>query len=605
MDNFLSFKQPILEETKQRELMFRRWESICKNMSGKVEDKYKSVKKIDKNESLCCKPFWKSLIYRHNDGSKSSRTSTLEQKFISILLNEEDEISKVVNKVVVQDPEFYKKLDLFYDHSKEWDTAKNVSEYFYGYKYFVGLRSKKTMIKMSFLSNHGNNMNRIHHRNENSLMTNQKITRFNRGLRTDTDDQSTLPEKRTRRSHKKKKSIMNEELFKSLNCLEKRSHKRKSKDPVNQLDTNLDGNSGNADTFKEKSFLPTGVFYSRICRSIIANWIDEKTKRQVKVPFKIMDYGLQKCSIYAIIARCLRIAELEKIIEQYNNLSEDQINKILTAMSEAAWPEKMYTAIIQGEYEEYMKIEKRFASLMNLSKSDDSFNPMWKQNKTKEDDYEEEPEEESRKKEEQKAKEEEQQRKEKMKEQQKEKLKEQEKTPSNENNILTNGTMKTIEEKPKGRPQKRTKSKADTNKDKDNNQGEKKRIKTSDADGPLPIGVYFYQGAYVANWWETTVKKQHKVPFKISEYGGKLAKTLAVVSRTLRSSNVNDVKLILTKMDTQENCIKLDYLSLASMAIKTYRSLKGKKYPVMNNTNNVNVNNMNNIAINNVNSKKI
>ncbi|ANQ07188.1 Uncharacterized protein PCOAH_00015100 [Plasmodium coatneyi] len=98
---------------------------------------------------------------------------------------------------------------------------------------------------------------------------------------------------------------------------------------------------------------------------------------------------------------------------------------------------------------------------------------------------------------------------------------------------------------------------------------EKRKVKQSYHNAEnLPIGVYFYQGSYVANWWETQQKKQFKVPFKISEHGITKAKNLAIISRIIRSSSVQQVNFILSQMEQTKDITKLDYGAMAALAEK-------------------------------------
>ncbi|CAA9991293.1 conserved Plasmodium protein, unknown function [Plasmodium knowlesi strain H] len=98
---------------------------------------------------------------------------------------------------------------------------------------------------------------------------------------------------------------------------------------------------------------------------------------------------------------------------------------------------------------------------------------------------------------------------------------------------------------------------------------ERKKVKPSYRNSEnLPTDVYFYQGSYVANWWETQQKKQFKVPFKISEHGIIKAKNLAIISRIIRSSSVQQVNSILSQIEETENITDLNYSAIATLASK-------------------------------------
>ncbi|CAD2102640.1 transcription factor with AP2 domain(s), putative [Plasmodium vinckei lentum] len=240
-------------------------------------------------------------------------------------------------------------------------------------------------------------------------------------------------------------------------------------------------------------YLPTGVFYSRVSRSFIANWIDDKTKKQIKMPYKISEFGVEKCMILAILSRNLRISNINSCLKYYDKLTEDQKEQMLQAIRTTQKSEKLFNDILKP----------------NIKNITNSINDMCSA------------------------------------------------STSNSNKNNENET-KSLNVK--------------------NKVIEKKKVKQSYNNAEkLPTGVYFYQGSYVANWWETNQKKQFKVPFKISEYGMTRAKNLAIISRLIRSSSIQEVNLILTQMEQNKNITKLNYTTILNLAFK-YMKNPPKKY---------------------------
>ncbi|CRG95216.1 transcription factor with AP2 domain(s), putative [Plasmodium gallinaceum] len=290
-----------------------------------------------------------------------------------------------------------------------------------------------------------------------------------------------------------------EEVYDRLNFLEKRSYKNKYKDnnnlsmnyPYNNRlpnDKCYEDNSDESKVVKYK-YLPTGVFYSRVSKSFIANWIDDKTKKQIKIPYKISEFGVEKCMILAILSRNLRISNLNNVLKYYDNLTLDQKEKMLQAIRTTQKSEKLFNEILKQN-------NKDITNIVN------SNNVVSKNNESDQ------------------------------------------KNISLKKNLI-----------------------------------EKKKIKQSyNNSEKLPTGVYFYQGSYVANWWETNQKKQFKVPFKISEYGITRAKNLAIISRLIRSSSAQEVNLLLTQMEQNKNITKLNYTTISNLAFKYIKNQPKKDF---------------------------
>ncbi|SBT39694.1 hypothetical protein POVWA1_040530 [Plasmodium ovale wallikeri] len=303
-----------------------------------------------------------------------------------------------------------------------------------------------------------------------------------------------------------------EEVYERLNYLEKRSHRNKLRTENNNNNNNSSVNKNNNSNLNNNpnctsnniqndsksneencddskvikyKYLPTGVFYSRVSRSFIANWIDDKTKKQIKMPYKIAEFGVEKCMILAILSRNLRISNLNNSLKYYDNLTADQKEKMLQAIRTTQKSEKLFNDILKPNSKD---------------------------------------------------------------------------TPNATNNgsppQATSSIKKNSDTELKNVPVKKSVI-------------DKKKVKqTNNNSEKLPTGVYFYQGSYVANWWETNKKKQYKVPFKISEYGMTRAKNLAIISRLIRSSSAQEVNLILTQMEENKSISKLNYATISSLAFK-------------------------------------
>ncbi|SBT79914.1 transcription factor with AP2 domain(s), putative [Plasmodium malariae] len=250
-------------------------------------------------------------------------------------------------------------------------------------------------------------------------------------------------------------------------------------------------NSDEGKVIKYK-YLPTGVFYSRVSRSFIANWIDDKTKKQIKMPYKISEFGVEKCMILAILSRNLRISNLNNALKYYDNLTADQKEKMLQTIRTTQKSEKLFNDILKPNNNDFIHIINSTCPITithaNKNEENESKNTVVKKN-----------------------------------------IMEKKKAKQNYNN------------------------------------SEK-----------LPTGVYFYQGSYVANWWETNQKKQFKVPFKISEYGITRAKNLAIISRLIRSSSIQEVNLILTQIEQNKNITKLNYSTISNLAFKYVKNTPKK-----------------------------
>ncbi|SBS85744.1 hypothetical protein POVCU2_0033160 [Plasmodium ovale curtisi] len=273
-----------------------------------------------------------------------------------------------------------------------------------------------------------------------------------------------------------------EEVYERLNYLEKRSYRNKlrtennnnnnssvSKNNNSNLNNSPNCTSNNIQNDSKSNeenyddsnvikykYLPTGVFYSRVSRSFIANWIDDKTKKQIKMPYKIAEFGVEKCMILAILSRNLRISNLNNSLKYYDNLTADQKEKMLQTIRTTQKSEKLFNDILKPN-------SKDTSNATNGSPPQ-----------------------------------------------------------------ATSSIKKNSDTESKNVPVKKSVI-------------DKKKVKqTNNNSEKLPTGVYFYQGSYVANWWETNQKKQYKVPFKISEYGMTRAKNLAIISRLIRSANGRD-----------------------------------------------------------------
>ncbi|SOV18005.1 transcription factor with AP2 domain(s) [Plasmodium gaboni] len=359
---------------------------------------------------------------------------------------------------------------------------------------------------------------------------------------------NTTQNKRKTQNGEKNTNTTNKELdefYSKLNYLEKRSYKNRYRNENNTNKNNNNNNNNNInssngrssysnqlsnDKYNEENsddgkvikykYLPTGVFYSRVSKSFIANWIDDKTKKQIKIPYKISEYGIEKCMILAILSRNLRLSNLSNVLKCYDHLTDSQKEQMLHAIRTTQKSEKLFEDIIN------MNGNKKNEN--NIINNDNNMNNNTSMNNNN----------------------------------------------NNNNNNSYVGNTNIFQYKHK--------NKQNTNEHKNTpikkTLIEKKKVKqTYVNEEKLPTGVYFYQGSYVANWWETNQKKQFKVPFKISEYGIVRAKNLAIISRLIRSSSVPDINLILTQMENDHNLNDMDYTAIAELAYKYIENMARKQ----------------------------
>ncbi|PFH38102.1 AP2 domain transcription factor AP2XII-6 [Besnoitia besnoiti] len=61
-------------------------------------------------------------------------------------------------------------------------------------------------------------------------------------------------------------------------------------------------------------------------------------------------------------------------------------------------------------------------------------------------------------------------------------------------------------------------------------------------DEELPVGVYFHQQKYVANWVDPKTRRQIKVCFPIDVWGDAPARSMAVIARRQRCTDVSEVE---------------------------------------------------------------
>lgn len=355
------------------------------------------------------------------------------------------------------------------------------------------------------------------------------------------------------------------------------------------------------DAMIKYKYLPTGVFYSRVSRSFIANWIDHKTKKQIKVPYKIAEFGIEKGMILAILSRNLRINKLHNALKCYDSLTNEQKDEMLQVIKTTQKSEKLFHDLLKpgvggmprgggplsrkappdgiGTPTGVVAPNKVLPNGRNMSNGRGVTNgkvipngrgaanvplhngqspkgvtgglthqvnvPM-EQLGDQTDMLSGKPDRTT----------------EQMDEATNRPTKpthqvDQLINPPNQLPSLSNNSpSKENEQKSKRTSIRRTSL-------------ERKKVKPSYRNSEnLPTGVYFYQGSYVANWWETQQKKQFKVPFKISEHGIIKAKNLAIISRIIRSSSVQQVNSILSQIEETENITDLNYSAIATLASK-------------------------------------
>ncbi|ANQ10330.1 Uncharacterized protein PCOAH_00040780 [Plasmodium coatneyi] len=320
------------------------------------------------------------------------------------------------------------------------------------------------------------------------------------------------------------------------------------------------------DAIIKYKYLPTGVFYSRVSRSFIANWIDHKTRKQIKVPYKIAEFGIEKSMILAILSRNHRINKLQKALQCYDSLTTEQKEEMLQDIRTTQKSENLFHDLLKpsgrgtpnggdipngrgmsngkempnggvtpnGRGTPNVLLHSRAFPNGATDRQIHNVNIQMDQPIGHVDQLIGPPNQ----------------------------LIGQSNQPISQPNQLP--SLSSNNNSPKNRDQR--KPKRTTIKKKS---VEKKKIKQSYHNAEnLPTGVYFYQGSYVANWWETQQKKQFKVPFKISEHGITKAKNLAIISRIIRSSSVQEVNFILSQMEQTMDITKFDYATMAALASK-------------------------------------
>ncbi|ANQ10778.1 Uncharacterized protein PCOAH_00051670 [Plasmodium coatneyi] len=295
------------------------------------------------------------------------------------------------------------------------------------------------------------------------------------------------------------------------------------------------------DAIIKYKYLPTGVFYSRVSRSFIANWIDHKTRKQIKVPYKIAEFGIEKSMILAILSRNHRINKLQKALQCYDSLTTEQKEEMLQAIRTTQKSENLFHDLLKpgvggtpngrdipnGRGTPNALIHSRTSPNCTENRQTDQVNVQMDQ----------------------------------LIGQSNQRISQSNQIVGPPNQLPS---FSSSNNSPKNRDQRKPKrtavKKASV---------EKKKFKQlyHNAEN-LPTGVYFYQGSYVANWWETQQKKQFKVPFKISEHGITKAKNLAIISRIIRSSSVQQVTYILSQMEQTMDITKMDYATMAALAGK-------------------------------------
>ncbi|ANQ11157.1 Uncharacterized protein PCOAH_00051730 [Plasmodium coatneyi] len=310
------------------------------------------------------------------------------------------------------------------------------------------------------------------------------------------------------------------------------------------------------DAIIKYKYLPTGVFYSRVSRSFIANWIDHKTRKQIKVPYKIAEFGIEKSMILAILSRNHRINKLHNALKCYDNLTTEQKEEMLQAIRTTQKSEKLFNDLLKpsgngtsngestpnGRGTPNALLHSRASPNGITDRQTNQVNVQMDQPIGHVDQLIAPPNQLTSQSNE-------------LNGQRSHLIGPPNQLPSlSSNNNSPNRQHN--EQKPKRTTVKKTSI-------------EKRKAKQSYHKAEnLPTGVYFYQGSYVANWWETQQKKQFKVPFKISEHGITKAKNLAIISRIIRSSSVQQVNFILSQMEQTMDITKMDYATMAALASK-------------------------------------
>ncbi|ANQ09983.1 Uncharacterized protein PCOAH_00046400 [Plasmodium coatneyi] len=308
------------------------------------------------------------------------------------------------------------------------------------------------------------------------------------------------------------------------------------------------------DAIIKYKYLPTGVFYSRVSRSFIANWIDHKTRKQIKVPYKIAEFGIEKSMILAILSRNHRINKLQKALQCYDSLTTEQKEEMLQAIRTTPKSEKIFHDLLKpsgmgtpngkempnggvtpnGKGTPNAFTHSRASPNGTIDGHTNQVNVQMDQPICHVDQL----------------------------------IGQSNQLISPPNQLIGQQnqfpSLSSSNNSPKNRDHRKPKR---TTVKKTNIEKRKAKQPYHNAEN-LPTGVYFYQGSYVANWWETQQKKQFKVPFKISEHGITKAKNLAIISRIIRSSSVQQVNFILSQMEQTMDITKLDYAAMVALASK-------------------------------------
>ncbi|KOB62089.1 hypothetical protein PFHG_03862 [Plasmodium falciparum HB3] len=460
------------ERNKESEKCQKVWESIiCKGLGYSKEEIRRDVERSRREKERLLSILYgsvftgpKYLLY-----SKKWRGKTLNE-----IINEDREknLNKNNFKNMDLDSTYFCELSFGYMDTAEENDDKNKKEIT---KQMEKKNDKVPNIRKGGNTNNSQNKRKTYHGEKNANTTNKDLDEFYSKLNY-LEKRSYKNRYRNDNNNKKNNNNNNNNNNSNSNNNYYYYYSNGRSSYTNELSNEKnkynEENSDEGNVIKYK-YLPTGVFYSRVSKSFIANWIDDKTKKQVKIPYKISEYGIEKCMILAILSRNLRLSNLSNVLKYYDELTDSQKEQMLHAIRTT---------------------QKR--------------NTIGTQHKNKN----------------------------------KQNANDQKNIPMKKKLI------------------------------------EKKKVKQSYVnEEKLPTGVYFYQGSYVANWWETNQKKQFKVPFKISEYGIARAKNLAIISRLIRSSSIPDINLILTQMENDHNLSDMDYTAISELAYKYIENMAKKE----------------------------
>ncbi|ETW55654.1 hypothetical protein PFUGPA_02419 [Plasmodium falciparum Palo Alto/Uganda] len=503
------------ERNKESEKCQKVWESIiCKGLGYSKEEIRRDVERSRREKERLLSILYgsvftgpKYLLY-----SKKWRGKTLNE-----IINEDREknLNKNNFKNMDLDSTYFCELSFGYMDTAEENDDKNKKEIT---KQMEKKNDKVPNIRKGGNTNNSQNKRKTYHGEKNANTTNKDLDEFYSKLNY-LEKRSYKNRYRNDNNNKKNNNNNNNNSNSNNNYYYYYSNGRSSytNELSNEKNKYNEENSDEGNVIKYK-YLPTGVFYSRVSKSFIANWIDDKTKKQVKIPYKISEYGIEKCMILAILSRNLRLSNLSNVLKYYDELTDSQKEQMLHAIRTTQKSEKLFEDIINrnGNKKNENNIINNYSNIHNDTSINNNNN-------------------------------------------------------NNNNNIgNTIGTQHKNKNKQNANDQKNIPMKKKLI--------EKKKVKQSYVnEEKLPTGVYFYQGSYVANWWETNQKKQFKVPFKISEYGIARAKNLAIISRLIRSSSIPDINLILTQMENDHNLSDMDYTAISELAYKYIENMAKKE----------------------------